>query len=72
MSEKRLCPLRRETVFSTDSMAGSSEANFHENPFYSSRERREAQIADGVLELATGRKFGGDGQASPITERHRV
>ena len=32
----------------------------------------EAQIVDGVLELATGRRLGGDGQASPITERHRV
>ena len=30
------------------------------------------QIVDGVLELAAGGRFGGDGQAFPITERHRV
>ena len=28
----------------------------------------EAQIVDGVLELATGRRLVGDGQAFPITE----
>ena len=27
-------------------------------------------MVDGVLELATGRRLGGNGQAFPITERH--
>ena len=47
----------RETAFSPESMVGASEARVNGNPFWASRERRK----DGVLELATGRRLGGDG-----------
>ena len=56
--------MRRETAFSPESAAGSSEAKSY-------RSRGEAQIVGGVLELAYHRAAG-DGQAFPTRERHRV
>ena len=44
-----MCRLRRETAFSPESTAGSSEARFNGSPFCASR---EAQIVGGVVELA--------------------
>ena len=45
---RRLCCLRRETAFSPESAAGSSESGPYRSPFCSSS--REAQIVGGVLE----------------------
>ena len=49
LQARRLCRLRRETAFSPESTAGSSEANFNGSP---SIEEGESQIVGGVLELA--------------------
>ena len=60
--------MRRETAFSPESAAGSSEAGSIE---VLSALRGEAQIVGGVLELANYRAAG-DGQAFPTRERRRV
>ena len=39
---RRLCRLRRETAFSPESTAGSSEARFNGRPFCVSRDRRRS------------------------------
>ena len=67
---RRLCCLRRETAFSPESAAGSSEVGSYRSPFCSSS-RRGADRREGVLELAYYRAAK-DGQAFPTRERHRV
>ena len=67
---RRLCCLRRDTAFSPESAAGSSEAGSYRSPFCV-RLRGEEQILGGVLELAYYRAAG-DGQAFPTRERYRV
>ena len=53
MIAQRLCYLRRESAFSPESAAGSSEAKFDGSPFCTpSRRGGEAQIVCGALELA--------------------
>ena len=52
--------MRRETAFSPESAAGSSEAGSYRGPF----------CVGGVLELAYYRAAG-DGQAFPTRERYR-
>ena len=61
--------MRRETAFSPESAAGSSEAGSYRSPF--ALLRGEAQIVCGVLEVAYYRAAG-DGQAFPTRERYRV
>ena len=65
----RPCSLRRETAFSPESAAGSSEAGSYRSPFCNSS-RRGVDRRWG-LELAYYRAAG-DGQAYPTTERYRV
>ena len=48
----KLCCLRRETAFSPESAAGSSEAGSYTVEILSTLLRGEAQIVGGVLELA--------------------
>ena len=66
---RRLCCLRRETAFSPESAAGSSEAGSDRSPFCASS-RRGADCR-WVLGLAYYRAAG-DGQAFPTKERYRV
>ena len=60
----------RETAFSPESAAESSEAGSYREVL-SALLRGEALIVGGVLELAYYRAAG-DGQAFPTRERHRV
>ena len=63
--------LRRETAFSPESAAGSSEVGSCGSPFCASSRRGADRVGCGVLELAYYRAAG-DGQAFPVRERHRV
>ena len=44
LQARRLCRSRRETAFSPESTAGSSEARFNGSPFCASRERRRSLL----------------------------
>ena len=70
-SRRRLCCLRRETAFSPESAAGSSEAGSNGSPFCASSRRG----ADRRWRFGASfyYRVAGDGQqAFPTRERHRV
>ena len=69
MQAGRLCCLRRETAFSPESAAGSSEARSYRSPFCASS-RRGADRSWGFG--ASLFRAAGDRQAFPTGERHRV
>ena len=64
LKARRLCRLRRETAFSSESTAGYSEGRFNGSPFFG-----EAQIVGGLLELATDCRLGRRRAGFP---RHRA
>ena len=72
MSEETICHSRRETAFSPESTVGSSDA--HAVGFLSAflvGRGADRRWCSGASEVE-GRRLGVDGQAFPITERHRV
>ena len=66
---RRRCCLRRETAFSPESAAGSSDAGSYRITFSTSSMRGADRRW--ILELAYFRAAG-DGQAFPTRERYRV